>query len=141
MRTIPLTVCLLAACSAPLRLYEGPPREAVAHLHPDKLLIHSVDGRKIDAKDSLDRRTLELLPGEHTVRIEWSGGGGAATDRLVIGPRGRAYGPKRVGVVEQSRRYFAEIVFVAEAGQAYKGIWIARDDGSGRQPAITNRDS
>jgi len=136
---------LLAACASPVRLYDGPPRDAseVARVYPDEVMVFAVDGVELERDAKVNKRTLELLPGEHTIRTEWSGGA-TASERLLVAPRGRgAYvSPRRVGILEGARGYYAEFVFTAEAGREYEGQWVPRNDGSGlQQPVIVIRDS
>ena len=132
----------LAGCAAPVRLYDGPAREAraVAHIRPHDIMIHSVDGTELDPDARVERRMIEVLPGERVVRVEWSRAPSAPT-HLRSHPRAGAghYGATRTGVLDRVRRYYAVIEFTANAGHVYEGVWVVPEgapEGSARQPAL-----
>jgi len=118
LRTVPLILLLIlipGACG-PYRFYVGPRMES------DEVARLIVEGGPIDASrkftaklkrfDTLPLRTSpkesEILPGEHTIEIEWT--------LHVLAP-----GPKKAWVRAGMRS--ENIVFEADEGKEYRVVW------------------
>ena len=139
-----LALGLVAACSSPLKFYDGEKRPAdqVVRLKMKEILIHSVDGRDVGDDAQIDRKTIEVLPGEHTVRLEWSYR--SSTDESLpmtpSGPR-QASGARdeRESLATRARRYYKDVRIVAEAGSVWVATWVDVSDSADRVPDLKKR--
>ena len=126
---------LLVACKSDVKMYDGSKGEA-ARIEPNDIVIHSLDGKRLDTNTSLKRSTLEVAPGKHVIRIEWGAEPNYATKIVPASGAGAYRGTRRVGFMERYRRFYAEIDFEAEAGHTYRGVWVPGEEGRAREPAL-----
>ena len=135
----PAPVLLLAACGAtPYRMYDGEarPREQVGWIKPAEVMIHSVDGRKVDAEAQLDRDPIEILPGERTVRLEWTYRK-SPSDVLPGYPQtNRAGRVEREGVMKRYKHYYKDVKILIKPGETYEAVWLAVEGQEEREPGI-----
>jgi hypothetical protein len=144
MRIPLLALTVLAACSSPLKFYPGEKRSSgeIVQLKMKEILIHSVDGKEVGDDAQIDRKTIHILPGEHTVRIEWSLQ--SATDQgLPMDPSGpvRASGARgeRDTLATRYKRYYRDIRIVAKAGEVYEATWVDVQGKADREPGLRKR--
>ncbi|MHC4959434.1 MAG: hypothetical protein ACYTGN_13795 [Planctomycetota bacterium] len=144
MRTSLLALTVIAACSSPLKFYEGEKRPSgeIVQLKMKEILIHSVDGKEVGDDAQIDRKTIQILPGEHTVRIEWSYQ--SSTDQSLpmdpSGPR-QASGARgeRESLGTRYKRYYKDVRIVAKPGSVYVASWFDVPGEADRQPDLRKR--
>ncbi len=119
-----LLALLVGGCASQVQLYDGPsrPNGEVVRIKAQHFTIKSVDGNPVEAW-----ATVEMLPGKHKIRVEWSGGAqpGQITKRF-LAPRGGAHyrGPEKVGIMQRFETYYAIIPVDGKGGQVYETEWV-----------------
>ena len=66
-----LLLVAFAGCASSVQIYDGPsrPNSQVVRIKANEFTIKSVDGKPVEAW-----ATVEMLPGQHEIRVEWKGG-------------------------------------------------------------------
>ena len=123
-----LLLAAFAGCASSVQIYDGPSRSnsQVVRIKANEFTIKSVDGKPVEAW-----ATVEMLPGQHEIRVEWKGGASpGVVEGRFMAPRGSAYyrGPSRTGVMRRYDRYFAVIPFEGKAGQVYETEWVEQGE-------------
>ena len=130
-----LLALFIGGCASQVQLYDGPsrPNREVVRIKAHQFTIKSVDGKPVEAW-----ATVEMLPGKHEIRVEWSGGAQPrqVTKRFVA-PRGRAHyrGPEKVGLLQRFQTYYAIIPVDGKGGQVYETEWV-EEGGAHQVPAL-----
>ena len=81
-------------------------------------------------------QTLEVLPGERTVRLEWSYRR-SPSDVLPGYPQtARADRVEREGVVRRYKRYYKDVKIKIRPGATYEAVWLPVEGQEERVPGI-----
>lgn len=138
-----LMVLLLAGCgTTPYRMYDGEPRPRaqVGWIKPEELMVRSVDGRKVDPEAQLDRDPIEVLPGERTVRLEWTYR--RNTGHVLPGypQTNRSYRVEREGVMKRYKHYYKDVKILIKPGETYEAVWLPVEGQEEREPGLRKAD-